>query len=261
VRVTDVQVHIWDIPDKKRPEWRSAFLADELEADMAVAGVDRVVLVPPGHHGDAAIDNDYSFKVAAENPERYAVMARLERESPREYLTEIAALPYVKGLRMSLKRWDVTDWVWPEAARLGLTVTILANRGAFDTLTPILDKYPQLSVLLSHIALPAPGPDPFADLDKVLALEKYKNVTIGFCSLARFSRESYPFNDVHPHMRRLIDSFGPERLAWGSNYNTHSDRATYRETVDLVRTAYGALSESDRELILDGTISRVLDWN
>jgi hypothetical protein len=29
------------------------------------------------------------------------------------------------------------------------------------------------------------------------------------------SKEVYPFADLHPHIRMLVDTFGPRRTFWG----------------------------------------------
>ena len=32
-----------------------------------------------------------------------------------------------------------------------------------------------------------------------------------------YSSEPYPFRDIHGHIRKLYDAFGPERMFWGTD--------------------------------------------
>ncbi len=265
MRVTDAQVHIWADTRSSRPG-EALFPLERLEKDMSEAKVDRVVLVPTTHgfKNDAAGANEYSFAVAHAQPHRFAVMALIDPERPDGPATLAGMMkrPGMKGLRLHLarQRYDAMDWIWPEAVRLGMPVAIFAGRGSFERLLPILERYPDLSVLLDHVAVPAEGPDPFAEFEKVLGLARHKNVVVKVSALTRYSKEAYPFRDLHKYIRRLYETFGPQRLAWGSDYSTHANRATYREVVDLLRVECDFLSVLDREWILDKTVSRVLRW-
>ena len=57
-------------------------------------------------------------------------------------------------------------------------------------------------------------------------------------------------------LRRLVDLFGPTRLAWGSDHPQVHDR-TYRELVALGREAVQELPDATRAAILEGTTRRL----
>lgn len=191
-------------------------------------------------------------------------MARLDPGdlNAEQYLEEIMAEPGMKGLRLHLGKegWDEEAWVWPKAIDLGIAVAVFAGRGKLGLLRSILLAHPELPVLLDHVALPALGQDAFGDFEIVLSLERFKNVTIKCSALPRYSEEGYPFSDVQPYLKRLYETFGPERLAWGSDYSTHRMKCSYCNAVDLVREAAEFVTEVDRQWILDKTLSSVLSW-
>ncbi len=205
MRITDAQVHIWEHPKSGYP-WEALFPLERLEKVMSEAQVDRVVLVPTRHGftDDALAANEYSFVAAKAQPHRFAVMALIDPQRPDApaMLADMMKRPGMKGLRLHLawERYDAMDWIWPEAVRLGMPVALFAGRGSFEKLLPILERNPELSVLLDHAAVPAEGPDPFAEQDKVLGLAKYRNVVIKASALTRYSKEAYPFRDIHEHI-------------------------------------------------------------
>lgn len=83
--IVDAQVHVWGANTPERP-WparaephRAPLGKDELLSEMAKAGVDRAVLVPPSWEGDR---NDLALEAAQAHPDRYAVMGRFDPDAP-----------------------------------------------------------------------------------------------------------------------------------------------------------------------------------
>ena len=79
--IVDAQVHLWkaESPDWKWvtgavPQLPEPFTIERAVLMMDEAGVDRVVVVPPGWPGDR---NDYAIEAAKRYPNRFAVMGRI----------------------------------------------------------------------------------------------------------------------------------------------------------------------------------------
>ena len=286
MRITDSQVHAWESPKSGYP-WEALYNMERVEKDIKEAGVDRVVLVPTRHgFGDDMVGvNDYCLAAANADPARIALMALLDPDRPDAptILANLAKEPGFKGLRLETTKVlrfkdgnrdanqriladfmengaEGAEWLWKEAVRRQMPVAILASRGTAPLLAPILERHPDLCLVLSHAGRPALGPDPFADLDDTLALQKYPNLIVGASALPRYIKEPYPFPSLHEPIRRLYETFGPQRLVWGSDYSTHSDRTTYREVVDLFRVVCDFIKPADLEWIMDKTLSRALKW-
>src|SRR5437660_4917212 len=70
--------------------------------------------------------------------------------------------------------------------------------------------------------------------------------------------EAYPFADVHPHIRRVYDAFGPRRMFWGTDWT----RLPYpwRQAVTLFTEEIPWLSSSDKEWIMGRAICEWLGW-
>ena len=82
--IVDAQVHLWKaesedwkwVPGMK-PQMPEPFTIEKLVPLMDQAGVDRVVVVPPGDR------NDYALEAAKRYPNRFAVMGRIPLKNPQ----------------------------------------------------------------------------------------------------------------------------------------------------------------------------------
>jgi L-fuconolactonase len=236
--------------------------------EMGRAGVDRAVIVPPSFMGNVN-PNAYALEVAAKWPDRFAVMGRFDPRQPggQDVLARWLEQPGMTGLRLNLRRepevrWlpeGVLDWFWPVAAKHRIPLAVLPGE-QLPLLARVIEANPELVLIIDHMGLPAAGPDPFANFEQLLAMAKYPNVVVKLSALPRYIEEAYPFGSLHGYIRRAYDTFGPQRLAWGSDVTTMIGQRSYRESVDLIREACDFLSVTDREWILDKTLTRVLNW-
>ena len=88
MRIVDSQVHLWgaDTPDRPWPAGRAVqaqkpypVTREALLLQMDLAGVSRIVIVPPSWEGDR---NDLALEAARLYPDRFTVMGRLALEKP-----------------------------------------------------------------------------------------------------------------------------------------------------------------------------------
>lgn len=91
--------------------------------------------------------------------------------------------------------------------------------GALDHLDRIAARHPNLKLVLDHVGLRIhrKGPQAFDDLPAVCALAKHPNLAVKASGLPALSTERYPFRDVQPYIRTLVDAFGPRRTFWGTD--------------------------------------------
>ncbi len=273
--VTDAQVHLWedDRPDRPwpretraRPHRPHAFSAEDMVAEMDLAGVDRAVIVPPSWIGE---NNATALEAAARYPERFAVMGRFDPEAPdaQSQLEGWRQQPGMLGVRLTFNAprfvsWledGTLDWFWAAAERLGIPLMALFS-GMLDKVHPIAERHAGLTLIIDHMGRVSGshGPAAFADLDDLLALARYPNVLVKVTSAPSYSDEPYPFRDLHPFLRRNYETFGPRRLLWGSDITRL--RGTYRECLALFQEALDFLSAEDKEWILAKAAAEALEW-
>ncbi len=274
--ITDAQVHLWEPerperpwprPQQRPPHRPNGFSGEEMLAEMDAAGVDRAVIVPPTWAGES---NDWALALSARYPERFAVVGRFDVHAPdaRYQLARWLEQKQMLGVRMSFHVKPFVDWLadgsldwfWAECDRLRLPVMTLVP-GLVDRLVPILERRPELRLLIPHMGCPLDtrGPAAFAGLRDLLALARYPNVAVMVSSAPCFSLEPYPFRDLHPYLRQIYETFGPRRMLWGADLSRLT--STYRECLDLFRHELDFLSGHDKEWILGRSLENVLSWS
>src|SRR5262249_4195352 len=147
--------------------------------------------------------------------------------------------------------------------RAGLAVFMLM----FDHLPELhaaLRAHPDLAFVIDHCGLPIPPHSPrddrlFEKFPEVLALAEFPNVVVKLSALPALSLDGYPFDDVWTYGRRLVDTFGADRLMWGSDYTRVAALHSYREAVDFIALT-DQVTEEERVEIAGGTLRRVLNW-
>jgi len=55
-------------------------------------------------------------------------------------------------------------------------------------------------------------------IDALMPYAPFPNVAVKWSHAPRLSRETYPYRDVTEQLLRMIDTFGVERLMWGSDF-------------------------------------------
>ncbi|MBI3966475.1 MAG: amidohydrolase [Chloroflexi bacterium] len=275
--VTDAQVHLWEAHRPDRP-WPSPVSpppwphrpeplgGEEMLQLMREAGVGRAVIVPPSWAGD---HNDTALEIVVAHPTHFAIMGRFEPRAPGalDRLPTWLDQPGMLGIRLSLHHGPSRVWLdggtlehfWPAAERFGIPLMVYVP-GLCRLIAPIAERHPDLRLVIDHLARPIRTKDApaWADLDEVLALARFPNVTVKVSSLPTYTSESYPFPSLDAPIRRVYDHFGPQRMMWGSDLTKLP--CSYRECLDHFRVALDFLSESDREWILGRTAATVLRW-
>ena len=272
--VTDAQVHLWEAERLDRP-WRklerpphrpNGFSAEEMLAEMDAAGVDRAVIVPPTWAGES---NEWALDVAARHPKRFAVIGRFDARAAdaRAQLAGWLQQKGMLGVRMSFHvkpfiEWlddGSLDWFWAECDWLKIPVSALVP-GMAGKLRPVLERHPELRVLVPHMACPLDThvPESFAKLDDLLSLARFPNVLTMVSSAPCFSNELYPFRDLKPYLRRIYDVYGPRRMLWGADLSRL--KGTYKQCLDQFRHELDFLSADDKEWMLGRALADALNW-
>jgi len=72
------------------------------------------------------------------------------------------------------------------------------------------------------------------------------------------SAEEYPFRDMHPSCKQIIQAFGPDRCIWGSDFPCElwCLKATYQQHLQVFTKELG-LDEETKQKILGTTPKRL----
>jgi len=271
--IVDSQVHIWgaDTPErpwpKRAPPQRPVpVTADDLLGEMNAAGVDRVVIVPPSWEGDR---NDLALAAAKAHPNRFAIMGRIDPESPasRGQIAGWLKQPGMLGLRFNfntpvllpLLTEGHMDWIWGEAEKYNVPLYVLVSHADVNLIDAVAERYPRLKLVMDHMALThGKDADAFRDFDKVLAIAKRPNVAAKISALPCFSTDRYPYRTLHPFIRKAYDAFGPQRLFWGTDLSRSP--IPYRQQVTLFTEELPWLTGQDLDLVMGRAVCEWLGW-
>jgi len=258
--IVDAQVHLWKTEEDWRvlgmkPQMPEPFTIEKLVPLMDQAGVDRVVVVPPGDR------NDYALEAAKRYPNRFAVMGRIPLKTPQAapLLPKWKEQPGMLGVRLTD---SAPDWFWSEAEKAGLPVMFLTP-GRNAELARVAERHPQLQVITDHMGISGDivKKGRLADaISQTASLAKYSNVSVKLSAAPNYSSEAYPFRDFTPHIKRLFDAYGPKRCYWGTDITYGYDKATYKQRITHFTEELSFLSEEDKDWVMGKSILERLRW-
>jgi predicted TIM-barrel fold metal-dependent hydrolase len=261
--IVDAQVHIWSGHKPTNPNHRQVadFTAEELLREMDEAGVTAALIHPPGWDPNST---DLAIEAARTYPHRLAVLGKfpLDRPDSRTAIDRIKGQPGMLGLRFALlephqQTWltdGTLDWLWPAAERACMPVALL-GAGVLEAVARIAPRHPALRLIIDHFGRPDKA---WSNLPALIATAKFPNVALKATGAPSYSSEPYPHRDIHDHLRRLYDAFGPERMFWGTDITRMP--TSWRRCVTLFTEELPWLSTRDKELIMGRAVCAWLGW-
>lgn len=273
--IVDSQVHIWapETPEKPYAKGNASVPHrpvplghEELLREMDGAGVERCILVPPTWEDDR---NDTSLQAARLYPARFAVMGKIKIDRPesRGLMATWKSQAHMLGIRMVFHRgrtreWledGTADWFWDAAERYDVPVMAFAPQDV-EKLGPVAERHPGLRLIIDHMGLNSElkGKPLDPAVDQLLKFSRLSNVAVKVSSLPSYVADFYPFPSLHPHIRRVVDAFGPQRCFWGTDLS-HLP-CPYKQVVTLFTEELDFLSAADKEWIMGRGIAEWLNW-
>jgi predicted TIM-barrel fold metal-dependent hydrolase len=177
--------------------------------------------------------------------------------------------PGMLGIRLTFQRaytaWltdGTADWFWPAAETAGIPVMFLAS-GQLPQFATIAERHPELVLIIDHmgLSLDIARHNMIAQaIGETVALAKYPNVSVKLSSAPAYSSEPYPFRDMHVHLNRVFDAFGPQRCYWGTDMTNSLAKASYRQRITHFTEELDFLSEEDKDWIMGRAILARLGW-
>ncbi|HUS07292.1 MAG TPA: amidohydrolase family protein [Bryobacteraceae bacterium] len=266
-RIIDPHVHVWK-HDPRYPFAAGARVPAEdaapetLLALMKANGVAKTVIIQVIHY---KYDNSFLAGVLKMYPSTFQGVARvdpLDTGAP-DHLSRLVQEQRFRGVRLSPAGDAAGDWIrgplmpplWGRCQELKTPMTILAPIGRMPDIQALIEKFPELTVVIDHMA-DCPVDQP-AELEKLLALRRYPNVFVKISHTWSLSRQEYPWLDSQELVKRLHAGFGPQRLMWGTDWPISIKNTTYARTLTAVRDDMKFLNEDDKHWMLSRTIEQV----
>lgn len=242
------------------------FLPADLDPQRRAAGVDATIFVQTQHK---LTENDWVLRLAEENPWIAGVVGWVDLQSPacEEQLLRYRAHPKFVGVRHVTHDEPDDNWIIRPAVLDGLRV--LERHGVpFDLLffakhlhhaPTVARSVPNATLVLDHLSKPRIKAREIAPWAAELrAAAAFPNV---YCKLSGLVTEAdwanWSVADLRPYFLTALDSFGPTRLLFGTDWPVCVLAADYERVVSTARELIAELSASEQAAILGGNAARV----
>lgn len=148
---------------------------------------------------------------------------------------------------------------WAHAEKLGIPVCLQMTMEGLPVLRDLLQRFPGVRVLLDHCARPdLAGGTPYAEAQALFDMAAFPGV---FLKLTNRTLEAARQGTSTPgdFLAAILGSFGPERIAWGSNFPAAA--GTLASLADQARGVLGGLPSAAQEAIGHKTAMSLYPFN
>ena len=178
--IVDTHVHVVSDDQQKYPrkvtlgqpsEWVQDMTAEKLLSLNAQAGIDKTVIVQA--YTAYKYDNSFAADCAAKYPGRFTSVCILDptQNDTPDQLTYWVKQRGMRGIRLFTTTETEGRWlddartfpVWERAASLGIPVCIMTLFHQIPRVRTVLERFPNVTVALDHLAMPRLSAGPSYD--------------------------------------------------------------------------------------------------
>jgi L-fuconolactonase len=252
--------YVWLTP-QDHPKIARDFLPADMAPRLADAKIDKTILVQAA---PTEAETDFLLALADETPFIAGVVGWTDfdaADAPSR-IARLSANKKLVGLRPMLQDLPDDEWMLRKELarpvdamiRADLCFDALIKPRHLPALAEFVNRYPDLSVVIDHAAKPGiagESLDPWAQLMRHIA-----KTSTAFCKLSGLATEAGPnwsADMLKPTVDVLLESFGPSRLMWGSDWPVLLEARDYSDWLAAAQTLTNHLPPADRALIFGGT--------
>lgn len=265
--IIDAHQHFWK-PDRGDYGWLTPelellyrdFLPDDLAPLLARCGIEKTILVQAA---PTEAETHFMLDLAANHEFIAGVVGWTDFEAPDapERVAALADNRLLVGLRPMVQDIADDDWLAkPDLAPAfeaciahGLVFDALVLPRHLPRLITVLDRHPGLRVVVDHAAKPTlrSGVEKswYDDMAKVAS---HPDVRCKLSGLATEAREDWSTGDLVPVVDHLLQTFGPDRLVWGSDWPVLTLAGSYQRWWDAAHELLASLSSGQQEAVFGG---------
>jgi L-fuconolactonase len=261
----DSHNHFWKF-DSQRHAWidgtmkaiQHDFLPHHLKPILANNNFDGTVVVQVDQN---EAENEFLCGLAAENSFIKGVVGWIDFAAPdlEEQLQKHQSNPIIKGYRHILQGENVPEflanntWVNGIGAleKYGYTYDVLIYQHQMPDALAFVKKFPKQAFVLDHIAKPTFKSENWDHWSKHMKLLA-QNPNL-YCKLSGMVTENdwnlWNESDFTPYMEVALETFGPDRLMFGSDWPVCMLAASYDQVHEIVDNYLSKLSTTEQEAI------------
>jgi L-fuconolactonase len=261
----DSHNHFWKF-DPVRDAWinedmhviRRDFLPGDLLPLLKQNGFDGTIAVQADQ---SETETEFLISLATENDFIKGVVGWVDLQSPNllARLDYFQGFKKLKGFRHIVQGEPAGFLSNPEFAKgvkalgdYGFTYDLLIYHYQLKEALTFVARLPEVNIVLDHIAKPSIRSKEKTSWElQIAALSTFENV---YCKLSGMVTEAnwkrWTKDDFYPYLDEVLESFGPSRLMYGSDWPVCLVAATYEQQLRIVKDYISALSPGEQDAIL-----------
>jgi predicted TIM-barrel fold metal-dependent hydrolase len=276
MKIVDTHQHLWDV-DVFRYLWlkslpalnRSFGMKDYREATHDLE-IEKSVFVECDVVEPSIPDETRHVLRLADQPdnpvEGVVASARPEKEGFNAYLETIVGHRKLKGIRRilhtqpdELAQGKLFIENVQSLAGYGLSFDICVLARQLPIAINLVSNCPGVNFILDHCGVPEVKDkilDPWRE--HILAISKMPNVTCKISGLVAYAEHAaWTAEDLRPYVEHVVDSFGWDRVMFGSDWPVCSLAATYKQWVEALLSLTASAGEANQKKLFHDNAIRV----
>jgi len=246
------------------------FLPNDLKPLLEKNGFDGCVLVQSEQTKE---HTDFLLHLASENDFIKGVVGwiDLQAEDITEQLVKYQPFRKLKGFRHILQDEENRKLMLKPQFKRGIealgvfnyTYDILVFRDQVSFISELVSSFPDVAFVLDHLGKPDIRKKEIGDWEKdIRAVAQFENL---YCKVSGMVTENdwknWKQDDFKPYIDILLDTFGIERLMFGSDWPVCLLAASYDETLAVVKEYFSSFSKDEQEMFFGGNAERFYNLN
>ncbi len=259
----DAHQHFWNYSDSMT--WITPamsviakdFLPRYLQSLLAVNSIDGCVAVQAEQ---TTGETDFLLELARNNSFIKGVVGWTDLRAPNiiERLAAYTQNKKLKGFRHVLQVEAPEYMLHPDFMRgigaletFGFTYDILVFPGHLEAVLELVKKFPGQPFVLDHMAKPNIREAEIDEWKKnIMSIAQCENV---YCKISGMVTEAdwqkWKPEDFIPYMDCIIESFGTDRIMYGSDWPVCLVAASYNEVIGIVEQYFSSFSENEQKAV------------
>lgn len=272
----DTHVHFWDVTRARYPWLTDAgtlprrALLEDYRAATADDPPDRFVFVQAGTvNADGADEARWVHEMCVDQPDFGGLVAwgpADQGESAMQTHLDNMGIDRVVGVRQLIQSEPAGFCTTSEftsavasLARRDLTFDICIFGHQLDEAAILAAAAPETRLVVDHLAKPDIANEQFDEWRRAFcALARFDNV---WCKLSGIVTEadhqSWTIDQLRPYVDVALETFGPSRMLWGSDWPVCTSAATHQRWRVATAGLLARLTEAERRSILLSTAADV----
>jgi len=263
-RRIDAHVHFWELA-RGDYDWMTPDLVDiyrdfgpeHLRPYLTAADIDEIIVVQAAA---TVAETEFILRIAEDTDFVSGVVGWVDLASPEapDTLARLSENPNLKGIRPMIQDIPDHDWMLQDTltpgmqsiAQLGLSFDCLVRPLHLKNLCKLLNRHPDLQVIINHCAKPDMADESFDSWAK--DMKRLAEQTSAFCKFSGLVTEvgaDWKTNQLRRHTEHILQCFGPDRLIFGSDWPVVNLAGDYQAWINAANDLLSDLSVHERARI------------